>query len=78
MYTCGAEPLGPIDNTTNNQEFRGRIVISIPPLGLKTRPILARMKLWRGTGFKTASHYPCATWEGAIFGRGRNCSAVCA
>jgi hypothetical protein len=27
----------------------GRIVISIPSIGLKTRPILARMKLWRGT-----------------------------
>ena len=49
IYTCGAEPLAPIDTTTNNQEFRGRIVISIPPLGLKTRPMLARMKLWRGT-----------------------------
>jgi hypothetical protein len=49
ICTCGAEPLGPIDNTTNNQEFRGRIVISIPPLGLKTRSNLARMKLWRGT-----------------------------
>src|SRR4029077_11369428 len=49
IYTCGAEPLGPIDNTTNNQEFRGRIVISIPPLGLKTRPRLARMNLWGGT-----------------------------
>jgi len=28
-YTCGAEPPGPIGNTTNNQEFRGRIVISM-------------------------------------------------